>query len=564
MTVGPFGDAKAFLQALVNGTRGSRTETIDLAVAGLRFPPKDLQQTLPQQLLVLEVARRLAVRHPDLPPAATGVLVGMGCDPEIARYSLRWRLAEWAKQAGESVTAEWLEAARGALIPGLEAAGVVGTMPNIPANRINAQLDYRGPSYTVAGEELSGLRALEIAVDALRRGEIDAALVGAVDLSDEPVHGAASELLDAARRKPGDAAVVLLLKRAADVANNEIVALVAPGQNSGAAAVPQLALGLAPDHTALTQQFGHAHAASGLLHVAAAALCVKHGLSLASTQAVPWLAAEPRTAQVQIDALGGQSATVTLSGVGPAAPVGIEPQDIAQVHVFSGADAAGVVAALARGEESNEGPARLVIVATPAAFARQVQAAGDSLARKDLPAAGVQALGKGIYWSPAPLAGELGFVFTPAAAAYGGMGRELFLALPTLAGAVVEKFPCLAKTQAWLDAAGAPSDPFSVLQGCAMLSQAHAILTQDLLGLRPAAMLGVSSGETNSLFASGAWHDMDAMFEEIDRSGMYTREIAGEYQAAARAWHDRSGRTTRMGRLARAGACGRGAGGAAG
>ena len=84
-----------------------------------------------------------------------------------------------------------------ALIPGLEAAGVVGTMPNVPANRINAQLDYRGPSYTVASEELSGLRALEIAVDSLRRGEIDAALVGAVDLSDELVHGAASELLDA-------------------------------------------------------------------------------------------------------------------------------------------------------------------------------------------------------------------------------------------------------------------------------------------------------------------------------------------------------------------------------
>ena len=209
--------------------------------------------------------------------------------------------------------------------------------------------------------------------------------------------------------------------------------------------------------------------------------------------------------------------------------------------MFSGADAAGVAAALARGEESNQGPARLAIVATPAAFARQVQAAGDSLARKDLPAAGVQALGKGIYWSPAPLAGELGFVFTPAAAAYGGMGRELFLALPALAGAVVEKFPCLAKTQAWLDAAAAPSDPFSVLQGCAMLSQAHAILTQDLLGLRPAAMLGVSSGETNSLFASGAWHDMDAMFGEIDQSGMYTREIAGEYRAAARAWHDRAG-----------------------
>ena len=63
-------------------------------------------------------------------------------------------------------------------------AGVVGTMPNIPANRINAQLNFMGPSYTIAAEELSGIRALECAVDALQSGGIDAALVGAVDLSD--------------------------------------------------------------------------------------------------------------------------------------------------------------------------------------------------------------------------------------------------------------------------------------------------------------------------------------------------------------------------------------------
>ena len=51
--------------------------------------------------------------------------------------------------------------------------------------------------------------------------------------------------------------------------------------------------------------------------------------------------------------------------------------------------------------------------------------------------------------------------------------------------------------------------------------------------------MGVSSGETNAIFATGAWHDMDAMFAEIEDSGMYTREIAGEYRAAQRAWPDR-------------------------
>ncbi|MCB0054328.1 MAG: hypothetical protein KDE24_32820, partial [Caldilinea sp.] len=227
-TVGPYATFDAFAQALIEGQSGTTTATFDINLAGLRFPPNDLKHTLPQQLLILEVARRLAAAHPDLPVERTSIYIGMGCDAEIARYSIRWRLDEWASQwdaAGEPVTAEWMAAAKAALIPGLEAAGVIGTMPNIPANRINAQLNYQGPSHTVSAEELSGLRALEIAVDALRRGEIDAALVGAVDLSIEAIHQAAAEaLLDVHRQNAGDAAVVLLLKRAADAHDDNVLA----------------------------------------------------------------------------------------------------------------------------------------------------------------------------------------------------------------------------------------------------------------------------------------------------------------------------------------------------
>ena len=86
----------------------------------------------------------------------------------------------------------------------------------------------------------------------------------------------------------------------------------------------------------------------------------------------------------------------------------------------------------------------------------------------------------------------------------------LLLALPDLADTVVGKFPCLARTQDWLSTAphSVTGDPFQILQGCALLSMTHALLTQEWLGIKPDAMLGVSSGETNTMFASGAWHDM--------------------------------------------------------
>nr|WP_255542522.1 beta-ketoacyl synthase N-terminal-like domain-containing protein [Azospirillum sp. INR13] len=45
-------------------------------------------------------------------------------------------------------------------------------MPNIVANRFNAQFDWRGPSHSVSAEELSGIASLRIAARALVTGEL--------------------------------------------------------------------------------------------------------------------------------------------------------------------------------------------------------------------------------------------------------------------------------------------------------------------------------------------------------------------------------------------------------
>jgi hypothetical protein len=95
-----------------------------------------------------------------------------------------------------------VEQARRALGPELTAEAVVGALPNIPANRINVQLDLAGPGHTVSAEQASGVVALEIAARALREGELDVAIVGAVDLSHEPVHRAALAELGLPRPAP--------------------------------------------------------------------------------------------------------------------------------------------------------------------------------------------------------------------------------------------------------------------------------------------------------------------------------------------------------------------------
>ena len=285
----------AVRQAWNSGAGTRRLDQVRLGLRGLRFPPNDLAQSLAQQVLLLAVARE-AAEGLELPRERSGVYVGMGTDPEVARYGARWRAGHWAQVLGAS---GWDEQAREALVPVLEAAGVVGTMPNIPANRLNTQLDVEALGFTVSAEEGSGLQALELAARALRAGELDAAVVGAVDLSAEPVHEAAHAALGG-RLPGGDAAVVLVVKRLSDAeASGDRVLAVLQGNGErweiSATASP------------IAQAFGHSHAAGGLLAV---------GLSVLD-------AAEGRCPgrRVAVRSLEDQTWQVAVSAHGPAAPV---------------------------------------------------------------------------------------------------------------------------------------------------------------------------------------------------------------------------------------------------
>ncbi|MDP1829027.1 MAG: beta-ketoacyl synthase N-terminal-like domain-containing protein [Archangium sp.] len=287
--VGQGDSASDFTRDLIAGTPSNAPrQTVAVALEGLKFPPNDLQQSLGQQTMVLEAARE-AAHGVKLPRDRTSVLIGMGCDAEVSRYGARWRLAS------EGVDAAWLKTARDGIVPVLQSGGVVGTMPNIPANRINSQLDVAGPAFTVSSEEASGITALHLAVRALRAGEIDAALVGAVDLSHEPVHQAALKELGISAA-PGDAAVVLTLKRLEDARRDgdPVFATVAPHPGPLPAAQGE------GDRVAAI--FGKAHAANGLLHVAAAALTLHHGLK------------PSRFAEVSVSVLEAERATVSLKG----------------------------------------------------------------------------------------------------------------------------------------------------------------------------------------------------------------------------------------------------------
>ena len=288
-----------------NGIVGGFTETIELPLLGLNFPPADLEQTLPQQLLVLKSALEACAGF-EMPERSV-LYAGMGCDAEVSRGGLAWKLpqllANWTGEDDLSAYDAWMEKTRSFINPFSKAPAVLGAMPNIVANRISSQLNIRGQAFAVSAEELSGIRALELAVRSLQNGESDLAVACAVDISCEIVQQtAAREQLPPEKHVPGDAAVTLVLKRLDDARRDgdRIYALIDEGSDTSATV-------FGDEGVRLEQRFGHSHAASGLLHVTAAALSCYHG-RLPGDPALT----DTKTARVTTRALGGPVGQVLL------------------------------------------------------------------------------------------------------------------------------------------------------------------------------------------------------------------------------------------------------------
>ncbi len=538
-----FAEALFSDECLLDGRGEGRFGPVELDLEGLRFPPKDLGQTLPQQLATLRAACEALSGSGVLPRERTGIFVGMEPDPEVARWGARWRLARTARETG--APAEWLREARNAVVPVLEAAAVVGTMPNIPANRLSSQLDLGGRAFTVQAGEASGTVALSLAMRAVRSGELDAAIVGAVDLSCESVHRAAVKALagEGTASPPGDAAVVLVVKRLEDAERDgdRVYALIEEigeveeveeakqrreGDEIEARGEKERPLDLVGETpVSLESRFGHSHAGSDLVHVAAAALSLHHRRLPGGR---PWLPSGPSARVACVGTPGGPRIQLTEAGGHPRRA----EDDPPRLRCYSGPDRAAVIDALRSGREGlgKESPARLVLVATEGSF-ESVRVRALAHLETGAPA------GPGIHFRERPVDGDVAFVFAGAGAAYRGMGRDLLERLPGLAVSLARRSRRLPRALAWSfrDDPGEPA-VLDQLWGASALCQLHAELTRGVLGIEPHAWMGYSSGETNALLASGTWTDADALVADSESSGIFTRELGGSFAAVERAW----------------------------
>ena len=218
--------------------KGFYLREVGVAADAYRIPPRELEEMLPQQLLMLDVAARAVA---DSAPGEqglqnAGVFIGLGLDLNTTNFHFRWSLLKTARRRaaeegwrlGETEEKEFLAGLRDSAGPALSANRTMGALGGIVASRIAREFHVGGPSFTISSEETSGLRALEAGVRALRSGELDTAIVGAVSMDGDPRAAAAADAVSpfsaqarpfdtaAAGTVPGEGAAALILKRLDD------------------------------------------------------------------------------------------------------------------------------------------------------------------------------------------------------------------------------------------------------------------------------------------------------------------------------------------------------------
>jgi acyl transferase domain-containing protein/3-hydroxymyristoyl/3-hydroxydecanoyl-(acyl carrier protein) dehydratase len=189
---------------------GHFLERLSVPLDRFRIPPKELEEMLPQQVLMLQTAADAVADAKADGGEQCGVFVGLGLDLNTTNYHVRWSSVTPAESPSPPTPLP-----QGIGGPALTADRTMGALGSIAASRIARLFGCGGPSFTCCSEESSSATAVQLAVRALRLGEIDRALVGGVDFTGDPRQLLATSELTGDRTF-ADGAAALVLKRLSD------------------------------------------------------------------------------------------------------------------------------------------------------------------------------------------------------------------------------------------------------------------------------------------------------------------------------------------------------------
>lgn len=170
---------------------GAYIQDFDIDTLRFKIPPNEADTINPKQPLMLKVAER-AVKDAGLSEGGN-VAVIIAAETELAahqlqqRWHLSWQLKESFVDTNQSLLSEAIETLESIVKDSIhkqaKSSDYLGYLGAITASRISALWDFNGPSLTLGAGENSTFKALETAQLLLAAGEVDAVVVGAVDLA---------------------------------------------------------------------------------------------------------------------------------------------------------------------------------------------------------------------------------------------------------------------------------------------------------------------------------------------------------------------------------------------
>lgn len=566
-----------------NSVRRHLVENIKIALGRYNIPPNELKEMLPQQLLMLETAAN-AMDDAGLSNLSkeqslrTGVFIGVELDLNTTNFHFRWMqkkyAPKWLKKLGVNLTDDelekWVEQLRTSSGPALNANRTMGSLGGIVASRIARAFHIGGPAFTLSSEETSGLCGLISGVNALRQGELDQVIVGAVDFASEPraVKGyLAYKKLDIV----ADGATAFILKRHEDAIKqgDKIYALINGTGFAGtqtnaikgaclqarceldsidhvciAAADKKMSLEGRKKQIVNHFPLGYTGAANGLMAVNMAVSLLKRRLILRDKHKVNyWLKNRiegPRKSLVHSESIGGNHVSVILQEGNMEHSLKLEKK----MFVLSAKDKENLIEKVNRLSFEDEALSYVKNEIFRIAFLAKDKIELDRACKE-----AIYSIEKNIsiddgkcFYSTESLCanGKLAFVYPGSGNHFFGMGQDLSGVFPQVLEKLHNENKRLASQFAdgyfWQEHHSNKLKHKDVIFGQVWLGTFISDVVSSF-DVKADAIIGYSLGETAGLFSTRTWTARDEMLERIEQSKLFTEQLAGSCLAAKKTWN---------------------------
>jgi acyl transferase domain-containing protein len=170
---------------------GAYIKDFEIDTLAYKIPPNEVEKLNPQQTLLLKVCDR-ALKDGNIQPNSN-VAVIIAADTELSvhqlqqRWNSSWQLKDGLNAAEIALPPEKISQleniVKDSVHHQVELGEYLSYVGNIMASRISSLWNFSGPSFTISAVETATFKALELAEMLLATNEVEAVVVGAVDLA---------------------------------------------------------------------------------------------------------------------------------------------------------------------------------------------------------------------------------------------------------------------------------------------------------------------------------------------------------------------------------------------